>query len=166
MLQLLTGTLQFIDSSKNATGWYWDFGDGTNSTVKNPTHTYSVAGVYTVTLTAINANGNASKDTTITVLPVYVYVTNSGDNTVSLIDTTTKEVSTLSVGTSPFGVAVMPDGTTYVTNSGNESAFSSSVSLIDNATRNVTNMNLGTYTCYGELQSIQQEQRYMLQTMP
>ncbi|MDD1715708.1 MAG: PKD domain-containing protein, partial [Methanolinea sp.] len=36
-------------------GWYWDFGDGSNSTERNPVHTYVVPGDYTVTLTVHNA---------------------------------------------------------------------------------------------------------------
>jgi PKD repeat protein len=40
-----------IGLSENATGWNWNFGDGTNSTQQNPTHTYSEAGNYTVSLT-------------------------------------------------------------------------------------------------------------------
>ena len=31
--------------------WSWDFGDGTTSTVQDPEHTYSKAGIYLVTLT-------------------------------------------------------------------------------------------------------------------
>lgn len=38
--------------------YLWDFGDGTNSTLKNPNHIYSIAGVYTVTLTATNSAGS------------------------------------------------------------------------------------------------------------
>src|SRR5262249_57192675 len=47
------------------------------------------------------------------------YITNSGDNTVSVIDTTNNTVAaTITVGNSPFGVAVTPDGSTgYVANS-------------------------------------------------
>ncbi|MDY9926298.1 PKD domain-containing protein [Methanosarcina sp.] len=51
-------TIQFTDISKNATGWYWDFGDGNNSDQQNPTHTYSEAGNYTVTLAISNAEGS------------------------------------------------------------------------------------------------------------
>jgi large repetitive protein len=52
-------TVQFTDTSTyNPTSWLWDFGDGTNSTEQNPTHTYNTTGTYTVTLTAANNNGN------------------------------------------------------------------------------------------------------------
>ena len=43
----------FIDNTTGApTALNWSFGDGTYSTVKNPSHTYSAAGNYTVKLTA------------------------------------------------------------------------------------------------------------------
>jgi PKD repeat protein len=51
-------SVQFIDLSKNATGWNWNFGDGVYSTEKNPTHTYSSARTYTVSLTVTNADGS------------------------------------------------------------------------------------------------------------
>jgi parallel beta-helix repeat protein len=45
----------FTDISKGApTEWKWDFGDGTTSTTRNPTHTYSTAGKYAVILTVRN----------------------------------------------------------------------------------------------------------------
>ena len=50
-------SVQFTDLSENATSWKWYFGDGTNSTERNPTHTYVKAGQYTVTLTANNVAG-------------------------------------------------------------------------------------------------------------
>jgi PKD repeat protein len=63
----VTGTsplkVQFTDTSTNTpTSWTWTFGDGSsvNATVKNPLHTYSAAGTYTVTLTAKNAAGSGS----------------------------------------------------------------------------------------------------------
>ena len=51
-------TVQFTDTSTNSpTSWLWKFGDGTTSTSRNPTHTYSTAGTYTVTLKATNEAG-------------------------------------------------------------------------------------------------------------
>ncbi len=38
------------------TSWFWDFGDGSTSTLSNPIHTYQTAGNYIATLTVI-ANG-------------------------------------------------------------------------------------------------------------
>lgn len=61
----LSGTspvnVQFTDlSTGNPTSWSWNFGDGntTNATVKNPLHTYTISGNFTVTLTATNAGGS------------------------------------------------------------------------------------------------------------
>jgi YVTN family beta-propeller protein len=60
--------VQFTDLSQNATGWYWDFGDGNNSTDQNPTHLYSTAGNYTIYLTVSNSNSTSSKDAIINIL--------------------------------------------------------------------------------------------------
>lgn len=59
--------VQFADTSQNANGWSWDFGDGTNSTEQSPEHTYSTAGNYTVMLTASNENGTSLANKTINV---------------------------------------------------------------------------------------------------
>ena len=45
------------------TGYLWDFGDGATSTNATPTHTYTTAGVYTVTL-IINTAGGCSDTVT------------------------------------------------------------------------------------------------------
>jgi len=50
--------MQFTDTSTGSpTSWQWDFGDGTSSTAQNPSHAYSAAGSYQVTLT-IRAGSN------------------------------------------------------------------------------------------------------------
>ena len=50
----------FTDTSTNTpTSWLWDFGDGTNSTLRNPNHTWSTAGPYTVSLVATNGVGSS-----------------------------------------------------------------------------------------------------------
>ena len=50
--------VQFIDLSQNTTSMNWSFGDGATSTSRNPAHTYTSAGIYTVALTATNAAGS------------------------------------------------------------------------------------------------------------
>jgi YVTN family beta-propeller protein len=67
------------------------------------------------------------------------YITNSGDGTVSVIDTATDTVvgSPITVGSSPIGVAVTPDGSkVYVVNS-NPLGSSGTVSVIATATNTV-----------------------------
>ncbi|MBS1600317.1 MAG: PKD domain-containing protein [Bacteroidetes bacterium] len=50
-------TVNFQDQSTGATSWLWDFGDGTTSTLQNPSHTYTTFGQFNVRLTATNASG-------------------------------------------------------------------------------------------------------------
>jgi PKD repeat protein len=47
-------TVTFTNSSSNADGYLWNFGDGFTSTEQNPVHTYAMPGNYVVTLTAEN----------------------------------------------------------------------------------------------------------------
>ena len=72
-------TVSFVDASTNTpTSWSWNFGDGATSTAQNPSHTYTAAGSYTVSLTATNAYGSdtATKTAYITVSdPADLYAT-------------------------------------------------------------------------------------------
>ncbi|MCW3990203.1 MAG: PKD domain-containing protein [Candidatus Bathyarchaeota archaeon] len=60
-------TIQFRDNSTdpdgNVTAWAWDFGDGTASTQKDPTHKYGDRGSYTVTLTVTDNDGGTDAST-------------------------------------------------------------------------------------------------------
>ncbi|WP_292465926.1 PGF-pre-PGF domain-containing protein [Methanolobus sp.] len=48
----------FTDLSTNSpTAWAWDFGDGATSSAQNPTHTYTSAGNYAVSLNVSNVGG-------------------------------------------------------------------------------------------------------------
>ena len=52
--------VSFINLSSGATNYSWDFGDGNSSASVNPSNTYSNAGSYTVSLTAVGAGGTNS----------------------------------------------------------------------------------------------------------
>lgn len=49
--------VSFYNYSLNGTSYLWDFGDGTTSTLENPTHTYPGPGTYFVTFTVTNQCG-------------------------------------------------------------------------------------------------------------
>ena len=68
----------FIDTSFNTINWSWNFGDGNNSGIQNPSNTYFSNGIYPVTLYAYNSLGCVDSATT--------FIT---------INTVTTEISTL-----------------------------------------------------------------------
>ena len=52
------GEVQFTDESQfGPVGWLWNFGDGTTSLERNPSHTYATSGMYEVCLTVANGAG-------------------------------------------------------------------------------------------------------------
>ena len=64
-------TVTFTDTSQgNITGWHWDFGDGSSSTLQNPVHTYPGPGTYAVNLTVTGPRGTRSL-----VVPAAIQVT-------------------------------------------------------------------------------------------
>lgn len=77
--------VQFTDQSTGTpTSWYWDLGNGTTTTVQNPSTTYLNPGTYTVSLTVTNSGGS---DTTTRTNYITVYpsptVSFYGDSTIS-----------------------------------------------------------------------------------
>ncbi len=70
----------FTDTSDTSpTAWYWDFNDGTNSSLRNPVHEYRMPGTYNVTLKAWNDWGSDTmvKEFTFTGTPASPVIANS-----------------------------------------------------------------------------------------
>ncbi len=57
-------TVSFMEMSKNAAGWSWDFGDGSSSAERHPVHTFVNTSendiIRTVTLTTTSVNGQCT----------------------------------------------------------------------------------------------------------
>ncbi|MDO7744925.1 MAG: PKD domain-containing protein, partial [Pedobacter sp.] len=74
-------TFRFEDeSTNNPTIWAWDFGDGTTSSLQNPSHTYADTGSYVVRLRVSNQQGCSTstfKTVQIVGVPGYLFVPNS-----------------------------------------------------------------------------------------
>jgi PGF-pre-PGF domain-containing protein len=73
-------SVQFTDFSQNAALRSWDFNnDGTADSIEvSSVYTYTAPGTYTANLTVSNANGNVSKNATITVLQATSSSSSSG----------------------------------------------------------------------------------------
>jgi len=61
--------VNFTNTSSGATSYSWDFGDTQTSTLTNPTHTYTTAGNYTVSLIASNGTTTDTSLQTVAVHP-------------------------------------------------------------------------------------------------
>ena len=102
-----TGTVPlsvaFSDASTgNISAWSWDLGDGTTSSLQNPSHTYAAVGTYTVSLTVTGPGGS---DTS--VLANYITVTDPPP--------TAGFSGTPTTGTTPLTVAFSDTSTGNVT---------------------------------------------------
>jgi len=64
LLGIVPLVVEFTDTSTgNPVAWNWDFGDGSSSTARNPSHIYLVPGDYNATLTIRNSAGATSSKT-------------------------------------------------------------------------------------------------------
>lgn len=83
-------TISLTNQSLNGTSYNWSFGDGNNSSLQNPTHTYSLPGIFTITLITSNSCFSDTLqqqiDLTNAVQPVanFVFTTQPCDLTVAL----------------------------------------------------------------------------------
>jgi PKD repeat protein len=70
--------------SLSGTTFSWDFGDGASSTLKNPSHAYSAAGSYSVSLVSIRKGCSATETKSNHISVTTVSVHNTGANTFTL----------------------------------------------------------------------------------
>ncbi len=68
-------TVSFTDLSAQGSGvideWYWDFGDGNNSSLQNPSNEYLLTGYYTISLAVTNINDSTDTETKTDYITVY-----------------------------------------------------------------------------------------------
>ena len=75
-------TVNFTNTSTNATTYLWDFGDGTaTSADASPAHLYNNAGTYTAKLTATGEGGTHTATKTVTINAPQYFITFKADNT-------------------------------------------------------------------------------------
>ena len=64
----MSGTMAvFTNLSTNASSFFWNFGDGTNSSLKSPVHNYTTEGTFTITLNGWNQCDTVMAQQTISV---------------------------------------------------------------------------------------------------
>ncbi len=122
--------VQFTDlSTGDPTGWSWTFGDSGTATTQSPSHTYTTAGVYTVSLTASNAQGGDTATKT-----GYITVTEPGQGATTLhVDAMT--VTRRKVGPNYLGSCVV----TIVDDAGQPVANATVSASYDGATNGTAN---------------------------
>ncbi|RFS24698.1 PKD domain-containing protein [Chitinophaga silvatica] len=90
-----------VSGGASVTGYTWNFGDGTTSTLENPTHTYSAPGIYTVQLSVQTNTGFiaiASSSVEVFDMPVITppaNVTACAGSTISNINFSVKKTSAI-----------------------------------------------------------------------
>lgn len=150
---MVTGrTVTYAVSSNGGAGvrYRWNFGDGSPETNYSSTatarHVFGAPGLYSITVTAIDAAGNVTSSSFIQAIyaPVYstlrpvhssnvvlerpangsprVWLVNQDNDSVSVFDAETLiRLAEVPVGSAPRTVGVAPDGRVWVTNSGDAS---------------------------------------------
>jgi len=116
----------FTNTSQLATEYYWDFGDGTYSTDTNPTHTYSQAGTYYVTLIANNPTSCNVADTMIRPVVVEALQIQTNDTSVCYGNSITLNAS---VNGNSFPVTYVWDNQYPIHDTLNSSVANSSLTI-------------------------------------
>lgn len=112
--------ISFFDQSTpgigNIANWFWQFGDGGNANIPNPTHVYNGNGPFNVTLTVTNDTG-CSKQITKTIAPYTLPDVNFGIESTPCLDdpVTFNDLSTTDSGTVVSWLWKFGDGSPFST---------------------------------------------------
>ncbi|MDO8642665.1 MAG: PKD domain-containing protein [Candidatus Woesearchaeota archaeon] len=127
--------------------YFWDFKDGSNDTAQNPSHTYSVAGIYNSSFTVTDFDGDSSTsnvtitvgDFSVDVNPLNATVVQARNTTtftsVNLLSGTTQTISLLTFGCPTFATC------TFNPSSGSPT-YNSTLTVKTNATTPAGTYNL------------------------
>lgn len=101
---------QSTSSGTTITKWVWDFGDGTTSNLQSPTHTYTAAKDYTVTLTVYGTINTCNSTTQtkihVSAVPVAAFSASAADCTTRIVtftDNSTPGEGSITVRNWDFG---------------------------------------------------------------
>ena len=95
-------TVDFTNTSTGGSTTDWDFGDGTSSTLENPSHTYTSTGTYTVTL-VVGDNGCSDTITTTIVVEESNGIVEYSDVTAKIFPNPTSGEFTIQLWNLEFG---------------------------------------------------------------
>lgn len=117
-------TVNFTDGSTPGSGtissWLWDFGDGNTSSVQNPSHVYTAAGNYGITLKVTNSSGCTKTFTRSQYIAIADGVTASFTNTLSGLCSAPATINFTNTSTGPGPLSYTwtfgDGGTTTATN--------------------------------------------------
>jgi PKD repeat protein len=114
----LGGTTVFSNTSEGGGDiaehvvYEWDFGDGTSSLARTPTHRYDALGIYTVSLTVHNSVGHDTYSETVTVTDVPISGLRAMNNSPTSLGDTTVLTASVEHGTSVVYRWAFGDGNT------------------------------------------------------
>ncbi|SHG40291.1 PKD domain-containing protein [Chryseolinea serpens] len=77
-------SIQFTNTSQNATAFKWSFGDGTTSKEVSPKKSYQSSGTFLVSLVSTGEGGSTISNLTITVVPTSAFTVEGEDDLIAL----------------------------------------------------------------------------------
>lgn len=103
----LSAPIQFTNTTTGISGYNWSFGDGNTSSVSSPTHAYTTASTYIVTLEVVNAYGCTAIDIDTVDLTQYIGINeldetiavypNPAKNNVNILNESSKNIKAINV---------------------------------------------------------------------